>query len=190
MKVLYIAPLPPPINGHSLVSKEFYDSIVSEHNVEVINLRKQSLKEGVDSIQRVVEILKVLVRTFFKKSKTDAVYFTISESFAGNLKDVLIYMICFNLLSKMYIHLHGGSLKRLLFDRYPWVFRLNRFFIKRVGGVILSGDSHLEIFRDYVDRKKFQSSLISHKTIYFFRKKQFDGSLSSQIQFDYYLSVI
>ncbi|EMN12994.1 glycosyltransferase family 4 protein [Leptospira borgpetersenii] len=154
MKVLYIAPLPPPINGHSLVSKEFYDSIVSEHNVEVINLRKQSLKEGVDSIQRVVEILKVLVRTFFKKSKTDAVYFTISESFAGNLKDVLIYMICFNLLSKMYIHLHGGSLKRLLFDRYPWVFRLNRFFIKRVGGVILSGDSHLEIFRDYVDRKK------------------------------------
>ncbi|MBE8432042.1 hypothetical protein IQB77_19990, partial [Leptospira interrogans serovar Pomona] len=83
MKVLYIAPLPPPINGHSLVSKEFYDSIVSEHNVEVINLRKQSLKEGVDSIQRIVEILKVLVRTFFKKSKTDAVYFTISESFTG-----------------------------------------------------------------------------------------------------------
>ncbi|EMM79691.1 glycosyltransferase, group 1 family protein [Leptospira interrogans str. 2006001854] len=154
MKVLYIAPLPPPINGHSLVSKEFYDSIVSEHNVEVINLRKQSLKEGMDSIQRIVEILKVLARTFFKKSKTDAVYFTISESLAGNLKDVLIYMICFNLLPKMYIHLHGGSLKRLLFDKYPWVFILNRFFIKRVGGVILSGDSHLEIFRDYVDRKK------------------------------------
>ncbi|RHX91206.1 glycosyl transferase [Leptospira yasudae] len=154
MKVLYIAPLPPPINGHSLVSKEFYDSISTNHNVEVINLRKQSLKEGMDSIQRLIEIFKVLIRTFFKKSKSDVVYFTISESLAGNLKDLLIYIICFSLLSKMYIHLHGGSLKRLLFDKYPWVFRLNRFFIKRVGGVILSGDSHLEIFETFVDRKK------------------------------------
>ncbi|MBW0434141.1 glycosyltransferase family 4 protein [Leptospira yasudae] len=154
MKILYIAPLPPPINGHSLVSKEFYDSLLDEHEVTVINLRKQSLKEGVDSFGRILEIAKVLIHTFIKKKKAGIIYFTISESLAGNLKDLLIYIICYNLLPKMYIHLHGGSLKRLLFDKYPLLFSINRFFIKRMAGVILSGKSHLEIFESYVDARR------------------------------------
>ncbi|MBM9577292.1 glycosyltransferase family 4 protein [Leptospira sp. 201903070] len=154
MKILFIAPLPPPINGHSLVSKVLYDSLVSEHDVEVVNLRKQSLKEGMDSFRRVIEILNVLFQTFRKKKNSDILYFTISESLAGNLKDLLIYAICFRLIGKMYVHLHGGSLKKLLFDRYPFLFRVNRFFLSRVGGVILSGESHLEIFENYVSRDK------------------------------------
>ncbi|TGM56519.1 glycosyltransferase family 4 protein [Leptospira adleri] len=154
MKILFIAPLPPPINGHSLVSKVFYDSLSLKHRVEVVNLRKQSLKEGMDSFRRVVEILNVLFQTILKKKNSDIIYFTISESLAGNLKDLLIYVICFRSIGKMFVHLHGGSLKKLLFDRYPFVFLINRFFLRRVGGVILSGESHLEIFESYVSRDK------------------------------------
>jgi glycosyltransferase involved in cell wall biosynthesis len=154
MKVLFIAPLPPPVNGHSLAAKVLFDDLVTKHSLEVINLSKDSLKEGVDSFKRIIEVVIILIEVFRKKEKVDIAYFTISESLAGNIKDLLIYIICFNILPKMYIHLHGGSIKRILFDRHPILFSINRFFFRRLGGVIVLGRSHLEIFEDFVDRNK------------------------------------
>lgn len=154
MKVLFIAPLPPPVNGHSLAAKVFFDDLVTKHSLEVINLRKNSLKEGVDSFNRVIEIITILKEVFKKKDNVDVAYFTISESLAGNIKDLFIYTICFNILPKMYIHLHGGSIKKLLFDRHPLLFDINKYFLRRLRGVIVLGRSHLEIFEDIVDKDK------------------------------------
>lgn len=153
MKILYIAPLPPPINGHSLVSKVLYDELSCHHEVEVVNLSKNSFVQGVDSFGRVLEVLSLLKETWSKKKRVDAVYLTISESLAGNLKDLLIYLLCSDKLSQMYIHLHGGSIKRLLWDQHKFLFLLNRLFIKRLGGIIISGKSHLEIF-PFVNRSR------------------------------------
>lgn len=154
MKVLFIAPLPPPVNGHSLAAKVFFDDLVTKHDLEVINLSKASLKEGVDSFNRIIEIILILKDVFRKKNKVDVAYFTISESWAGNIKDLFIYSICFNILPKMYIHLHGGSIKKLLFDRHPMLFYINKYFLRHLGGVIVLGPSHLEIFENVIDRGK------------------------------------
>ena len=51
MKILFIAPLPPPITGHSLVSKVLLDYIVQKDEVFIVNLSKDSLKEGVGGIK-------------------------------------------------------------------------------------------------------------------------------------------
>ena len=154
MKILYIAPLPPPLAGHSLVAQVLYEDLVKIHNVEAVNFNKQSFKDGIDSFQRVFEVLNVLKEIWIKRSGADAIYLTISESIAGNLKDLFIYLICYRKLSKMFIHLHGGTIKTELWDKYPIIHKINKFFIRKMAGVIISGKSHLRIFNDIVPTDK------------------------------------
>lgn len=154
MKILYIAPLPPPLAGHSLVAQVLYEDLSKTHHVEAVNFNKQSFKDGIDSFQRVFEVLNVLKEVWVKKRGADAVYLTISESIAGNLKDLFIYLICYRKLPRMFIHLHGGTIKRELWDKYPLIHSINKFFIRKMAGVIISGESHLGIFSDAVSREK------------------------------------
>jgi glycosyltransferase involved in cell wall biosynthesis len=50
----------------------------------------------------------------------------------------------------MFVHLHGGTIGRELFDRYPAWRKINAAFIKRLGGVIISGPAHLDIFKGMI----------------------------------------
>lgn len=154
MNILFIAPLPPPIGGHSLVSKVLLDELVTDHKVEVVDFNKDSFKEGAESLNRIFQVVKILHEVWRRKKGMDAMYLTISESLAGNIKDLFTYLICFRSLSKMYIHLHGGSIKRLLWDRHRVLLSINRIFIKKLAGVIISGQSHRHIFDGMIHRKK------------------------------------
>lgn len=158
MKILFIAPLPPPVAGHSLAAKVFFDHLSKKHSVEPINFNKESFIDGFSSFKRIIEVLEILKKIWKKKSGADIIYLTISESFAGNLKDLFIYIICYRKLSNMYLHLHGGSIKRLLWDRYKILYAINKFFIKRMKGVIISGPSHLVVFQDFIPLKKIHIS--------------------------------
>ena len=157
MKILFIAPLPPPITGHSLVSQVLLEELQKDHDVQVVNLSKNSLKEGINGFERIVEVILILKEIFQKRKSADLIYFTISESLAGNIKDLFIYSICTSYLSTMYIHLHGGSLKRLLWDRYPLLLRLNKMFIRKLGGAIISGKSHQGIFENILPFQKIHT---------------------------------
>jgi glycosyltransferase involved in cell wall biosynthesis len=146
MRVLFIAPLPPPITGHSLVSKALLDDLTNHHTVDVVDLKKESFTDGVDSAKRVREILVVLKRVWRKRKVASVIYLTISESRMGNLKDVVMYLLCRNRLSRMFIHLHGGTIKRELWDASPLTYWINRKLIGRMAGAIISGESHRTIF--------------------------------------------
>ena len=154
MKVLFIAPLPPPITGHSLASKIFNDELLNKHEVKTINLSKNSFKGGIDSLSRIKDVIIILCKTLFNSYNSDRIYLTISESFAGNIKDLLIYLICFSKLNKFYIHLHGGSIKNLLFNKNFILFEINKIFIKRLAGIIVLGESHVSTFSDFVSMNK------------------------------------
>jgi len=149
-KVLLIGPLPEPITGHSLACQVLLEGLAADHRVEVVNLSKDSFQEGVSSLKRVGEVGRVLLSVWRKSRGQDAIYLTISESLAGNLKDLCIYAICAPRLSRLFLHLHGGSIKRLLWDRYPVLFGINRRWIRKMAGVIVSGRSHLKIFDEFV----------------------------------------
>ncbi len=153
MKILFIGPIPPPVTGHSLVDKILLDELNKHHEVEVVNLSKSSFRSGVTSFQRILEIIAILLKVLIKR-KADVIYFTISEGIAGNIKDILIYLICLKNISKMIIHLHGGSLKENIFTKNKLLFKINRFFISRLGHVLISGSSHREIFSGIIDDKK------------------------------------
>lgn len=154
MKVLFIAPLPPPISGHSIASEVFLNYILGKAKVEVINLNKEGQTRKTRFLNRFLEIFSILLDVIRNKSKSKKIYFTISESLFGNLKDLLIYVICYQHLSSMYIHLHGGSIKRLLFDKNRFLLKINKFFISKMAGVIVLGASHKEVFDGMIEEKK------------------------------------
>lgn len=154
MKVLFIAPIPPPVTGHSLVSDVFKVGIEIDQEIALVNLSKSGHTEGFGYFTRFFEIISVLRKVNSKKKDVDVVYFTISESFLGNFKDLLIYIIIFSLLPKTFIHLHGGSIKRLLWDKSKLIYLVNKFFIKRLAGVFISGESHRHIFEEILPPNK------------------------------------
>ena len=155
MKILIIAPLPPPITGNSLSVKVFLDEINKYHIIDVVNLSKDSYKSGVNSFQRIREVLRILRKVRRKRKGTDLIYFTISESIAGNIKDIIIYLILFNDLNKMIVHLHGGAgMRKIMSDKSSLSYKINKYFIKRLGGVIVLGESHTDIFSDFIPVEK------------------------------------
>lgn len=123
-------------------------------DIKVKKNHEASEHTGALTTRRAIAVAKVLVQVWIKRAKVDVLYLTISESFGGNLKDLCIYLLCAPHLSRMYVHLHGGSIKRLLFDRHPMVRRLNALFLRRLAGAIISGRSHLNIFEGMIDPAK------------------------------------
>jgi len=93
MKILFIAPLPPPITGHSLAAQVFLDNLSNTSELDVVNLSKQSFKGGANNYKRFFEIGFLLKQIFEKNKSKDLIYLTISESIAGNIKDLFIYFI-------------------------------------------------------------------------------------------------
>ena len=154
MRVLFIAPLPPPITGHSLVSKVLYESLAKTDVVTAVDLGVATRHDGTITARRLREVAKAFAAIRRHVREADVLYLTIAESMAGNAKDIAIYCLCFRHLHKMVLHLHGGTIGRKLFEPFPAVKSINAFFIRRMGGVIVSGQSHREIFADMIDSNR------------------------------------
>jgi glycosyltransferase involved in cell wall biosynthesis len=81
-------------------------------------------------------------------------YLTISESIAGNIKDLVIYLVIRKMIANTVIHLHGGSFGKQILDRLPLLRKLNKYFLSKVGAVVVSGPSHIGIFAKIIPRSK------------------------------------
>ena len=154
MKILFIAPLPPPLTGQSLAAKVLLDALVKHNRVEVVDFKKDVFKQGVYSLNRIVKIFKIHKEIWQKKKDADVIYLTISQSIAGNIKDLITYAICYKILSRMIIHLHGGGIRKLIFDRYRLFYLLNKFFLKRIGAAVVLGESLISVFEALVSQDR------------------------------------
>jgi glycosyltransferase involved in cell wall biosynthesis len=154
MKVLYIAPLPPPTTGHALASQILLEELMKSHVVDVVNLsRDRSVPRF--SPRRIRCIAKSYWHIWRSYKKVDAIYFTISESVAGNIKDLVIYLICVRRLARMLIHLHGGAgMMGIMARKGSLLYKLNSLALRRLGGVIVLGASHTGIYSDTVPAHK------------------------------------
>lgn len=154
MKILFIGPLPEPTTGQSLACQVFLDALRQQHEVAVVDTNRKTFR-NVTSLRRVREVFHFARQARQKSRGCDAVYFTISQSVMGNLKDMAIYFACFRLLPRMVIHLHGGpGMRALLSGRHPILRFLNAFFLRRLAAVIVLGDRHRSIFSGYVRPEK------------------------------------
>jgi glycosyltransferase involved in cell wall biosynthesis len=154
MKILFIAPLPPPINGQSLAAQIFLKEIERNNEVAVVNMAKKRPKNILDRVSRYFEVIKFLEETFHKNKNIDLIYLTISESFQGNIKDLFIYLICFRRLRKMIIHMLGGAGMKRILDKRGIQYKLNNFFMSRLRGVIVEGQTQATTFSKVIHRDK------------------------------------
>jgi glycosyltransferase involved in cell wall biosynthesis len=156
MNILFIAPLPPPVTGQSLAVKVLVDHLSGKHQVEVIDLNKNSFRSGIISLARIRQIFGIFKDVWLQRRNKDIIYFTISESFAGNIKDLLIYSILFNMREKTVIHMLGGEGMKKIVTKRGWQYSLNKFFIGRLGGVIVEGQTQFSIFADLIPLEKIR----------------------------------
>jgi len=154
VNILIIAPIPPPLTGNSIAVQVLYDKLVKHHKVKLINLSKGSLVQGINSITRVTDVIRILQKVWLYKNNADVIYLSISQSLAGNIRDIFIYLICFNTLSTFIIHLHGGGIKKMIFDKYRLLYKINKYFISRIGGVIVLGQSMMSFFSNIIPKNR------------------------------------
>lgn len=154
MNILFIAPLPPPIHGQSYVSEVLLLELRKNHTVKVVNFTKKRDGGRFYFIKRYFEILKTLISVYSFRKNNDAVYITISQSLLGNLKDLVTYFLLYKSLSVTTIHLHGGAIKEELWRKYPFLLKMNKFFISKMQAAIVSGTSHETIFKGIIPNKK------------------------------------
>lgn len=155
MNILFIGALPDPITGQSLACQVFLDHLVRSHRVDVINLNKREFKQGMNSLRRVGEVLSALWKTWRLRRSADVIYLTISESRAGNIKDLVFYLLCYPQLERMYVHLHGGAgLRTILLGPQNLIRKANEFLLRRLAGVIVLGERHIDMFAHSVERSR------------------------------------
>jgi glycosyltransferase involved in cell wall biosynthesis len=154
MKILFISPLPPPISGHSEAAQVLLEYLQRNHSVEVVNLSEGSKHDGTVTLKRVLVVLKVIFKVMRAASRSDRLYLTISESITGNIKDVILYAAIGTLIRRSIIHLHGGSFGKQVVAHNYFLQKLNQFYISKLSAVIVSGPSHLSIFKKLISPEK------------------------------------
>lgn len=154
MKLLFIAPLPEPTTGQAVACKVLADDLSRVHELKLINLSKGGFRQGLSSLRRVAAVLRLAVSVRRLQRDADVIYLTVSQSRAGNLRDILFYVLCRGKLSRMVVHLHGGAGLRVLFRNHALIRRLNAVFLSRLGGVVVEGATQACIFDGLVQRDR------------------------------------
>lgn len=70
----------------------------------------------------------------------DAIYLNLSQSVAGNLKDLAILAALRTRLDRVVVHVHGGGIARTVYGRSRALREVNRRFLSRVGAAIVLSD--------------------------------------------------
>lgn len=155
MKILFIAPLPPPINGQSKASIVLLEKLqFRKDDIEIVNLSKNSLKNGFNSIRRVFDIIGILTDVWSKRKNNDIIYVSLAESFFGNLRDLFIYLICYKSRHKIFVHMLGGAGMKEILSGNGIQKKINAFFIKKIAGVIVEGPVNFETFSKIIPKEK------------------------------------
>lgn len=138
MNICFLAQFPPPIHGLSkAVDTLFRSKINNKYKFSAINLTKNSF-----IIQNIISILQ---------EKSEVFYFTISQSVAGNIRDMLFLLMLRLKGKKCIVHLHGGYYRQLIQEDCNVFQRLvNRKLMNKVERCIVLGNSLTDMFEGYV----------------------------------------
>lgn len=152
MKVLFIAPIPPPIDGQSKASKLLLEKLIYDNqNVRVVNLSKTVSKNRFSITHRFIEIFQILFKVWVHRKNNDIIYLSLAESVLGNLRDIFIYLICFNYNNRIFIHMLGGAGMNKILNTKGFLQKVNIFFLNRLGGIIVEGPLNYEMFSKVIN---------------------------------------
>ncbi len=155
MKILIIAPIPPPLNGQSLASHVIYSSLINSHDVSLVNISKSKRESNIiDYFTRVIKILSLFRRIHILQKNANRIYLTLSESTLGNLKDLFIYLLCYRKLNLMTIHLFGGAGMKSILEKDNFISLVNKKFISKLRFVVVEGKTQSKIFSSFLPAER------------------------------------
>lgn len=157
MKILIVGPVPPPMTGNALPVKVLWEALDQEPDVDVsvINTSKKKHKSAIGSLGRILEIVRILYRIWKEQAKNDIIYLTIAESLSGNLRDIFIYFICRKRVDTLYVHMFGGAGMKLILEKKNTLrYRINKYFLRGLAGIIVEGLPQHHMFSRIVDEHK------------------------------------
>ncbi len=166
-KICFIAQFPPPIHGLSKAVDTLYNSELSEkYEFQKINITNNK------------KILKNLIR--ISKSDADLFYFTISQTKAGNVRDLLILKLLDLQNKKCLVHLHGGYYGSLIEnDLNYFQRRANYKAISNLVGCIVLGNSLRNNFDKMIQHEKIYVVPNCVDNEYFMSNRDFEEKLST-----------
>jgi hypothetical protein len=125
MKILFIAPLPPPVHGSAMVSQYIKDSrLVNEQfDCDFVNLstsrRMDEIgKGGIKKLLRFVGAYFALLWKLLTR-RYDLCYLAITCHDMGFLKDAPFVLLCKLFRRRVLIHQHNKGMSRCV-DRWPY----------------------------------------------------------------------
>jgi glycosyltransferase involved in cell wall biosynthesis len=155
MNILFIAPIPPPTNGQSLAAGVLYTKMKENHNVFLVNMAKPKREQNFfDKANRGLEVISFFKKIINGRKESDLIYLTLSESFGGNVKDLIIYVLCYDRLNNMVVHMLGGAGMKVLLEKGNLFSKINKFFLKRLKGVIVEGKIQFQTFSNVISSEK------------------------------------
>jgi glycosyltransferase involved in cell wall biosynthesis len=130
------------------------DSLGKNYICKIVNLSKKNLKNGFNSFGRLIEILLIFIKVWNYKKGKNLVYISISESFSGNLRDLILYSICYSLRKKTIIHLLGGASMIKILNGDGLISQINKFFISQFAAIIVEGETNFKAFSKVICQEK------------------------------------
>ena len=132
--ICFLAQFPPPMHGLSKAVETLYNSRLKE--------KYHFSKIDITNNKRILHSLMALIRC-----KSDVVYFTLSQTRGGNLRDLMFLKLIQWRRKKCIVHIHGGYYRQLIDnDVSAWQRKMNYHAVKRLAGGIVLGHSLHGIF--------------------------------------------
>ncbi len=161
MKLLLIGPFPGPINGQTIANQTLCEGLAKKHKVVKINTLKETVFKD-KKYQGKFKLIKFLVIfiSLFKeihkmlKDSYDAIYLTPGQSYLGFMRFAPYMLYAIFKKKPYYIHIHGAAFRKVYNSQSNIRKKTINFFLKRVKGVIVLGNSLKFMFKGLVEKEK------------------------------------
>lgn len=131
MKVLFIAPLPPPVHGSAMVSQYIKDSklVQEQYDCDFVNLSTSRRMDeiGKGGMKKILRFIGAYLSLFWKllTRRYDLCYLAITCHGMGFLKDAPFVLLCKLFRRKVLIHQHNKGMSGCVERRpYRWLLPL------------------------------------------------------------------
>lgn len=143
-KVCLIGQFPPPIHGLSIALERIRLSkeVNNKYHIEYVDIKENS--EFLNHLKKI------------NKIEADLYYFTISQTIAGNIRDMIILSIVLRKKKKVIIHYHGGYYKQLFNKMNILQKKINQNLLSKIDSMIVLSEGLKIIFSDVIKDEKIR----------------------------------
>lgn len=163
-KILLLGPFPvgdKGLNGQTIANQTLYEGLSEIYKVNRINTLKNleftdKADQGKFKIGKFVKIVSTLINENFNIlfTKYDVIYMTPGQSFWGFMRFTPYMLSSFVKNTPCYIHIHGGNFRKMYDKESKLKKKLMSFFIKRMTGIIVLGNSLKNMFNGLIEETK------------------------------------